>query len=273
MFSCCISCLDQYNSHMDTDKFLQIERDFHDNYSKSLNWDAPVSPMFSYGSDRDIKIEQYFKSLLGDISGKKVLDIGSGHGNCALNLALMGAEVTSIDLSPDLIAGCRHRAKVNNLKVEFMEMDACNLSFSNNYFDVVVGFRTIHHLPSIKKFYEEAYRVLKHGGSLIFVEPQKYNPFVEFGRRFIKNKETDRTPTEHPLVPSDLRDINIKFGRFQKREYDFLSVGVMAFKDIFKMPFLYRALYPIFTLVDSVLRFIPPLRPLYWQVVVKATKI
>ena len=253
-------------------KFLEIERQFHDNYAKGLDWDAPVGENYSYGTGKLTDVEKYFLELLGDIRGKYVLDIGSGHGNCALKLAQAGAIVTSIDISPSLIAGCLHRAKANNLSVDFKVMNACALLFDDKIFDAIVGFRSIHHLPDLQKFFLEAYRILKLGGILVIVEPQKYNPFVEFGRKYIKNKDTDRTPTEHTMVPSDIRLVKNVFGNLIKKEFYFLAVGTLFFKQILKFNRLYKLVSSIFYAIDKLLWHIPFLRPLYWQVVIRAKK-
>jgi ubiquinone/menaquinone biosynthesis C-methylase UbiE len=253
-------------------EYLEIEKVFHDNCADSFDWEKLISGNYSYDYDDAEEIIQYFEKLLGNVNNKKILDIGSGYGNCALTLSQKNAHVTSIDISKKLVKGCMKRAKSNNLKVDFKVMNACELSFNDNSFDNIVAFRTIHHLPDIKEFFLEAYRVLKKNGSLIIVEPQKYNPFVEFGRKFIRNKGTDRTITEHPLVPRNIRDLRQIFGEIEKKEFWFLSVGCLFFKDIINIQFLYKLSRIIFKRVDQILRYIPFLRPFYWQVVIKAEK-
>jgi hypothetical protein len=114
--------------------------------------------------------------------------------------------------------------------------------------------------------------VLKKNGFMVLCEPQKYNPFVEFGRKFIKNKETDRTITEHPLTPKDIRSAKKIFGNIEKKEFYLLTVGSLVFRDVFKIISLYKILYKIFYYIDFLLSFIPILRPLYWQVVFKVVK-
>lgn len=253
-------------------KFLSIEKQFHDNQAQNFNWDKVLTDSLSYGSDYDKAVEKYFYKLLGNIQYLKLLDIGSGTGNCALNLAKKKAHVTSIDISPLMIQGCRKRAENNNLNVNFIVMDANNMKFNDDEFDLIVGFRTIHHLPDLKKFYLDAYRILKKGGHLILVEPQKYNPFVEFGRKFIKNKSTDRTVTEHPLIPNDIKLVKKIFGNIEKKEFIFLSALSLIFIQIINVKMIYTVLFFFLSGVDRILSCIPFLKPLYWQVVLKVTK-
>ncbi len=251
-------------------EILEIEQNFHDKYAETLDWDKAIGEFMSYESDRISPVEQYFKEIIGDVKGKRILDVGSGHGNCALRLAKMGGSVSSIDISQKIIEGCRHRAAKNNVSVDFHVMDACTLEFNGDEFDLVVGFRTIHHLPDVGRFYMEARRVLKKKGRLILVEPQKYNPFVEFGRKFIKPH--DRTQTEHPLVPSDIRLAKKIFGNLETHEFEFLSVVSLFFKQVVNIPALYNIFLKILIPTDNILSMVPFLKPLYWQIVLICIK-
>jgi ubiquinone/menaquinone biosynthesis C-methylase UbiE len=258
---------------LEHNEFLKVERKFHDNYAKKLDWDKQLGELLSYeesGIDF-LEIEKYFNKMIGSVNGKKILDIGSGFGNAALNLAKNGAIVTSIDISPKLIEGCKYRAKKNNLTVDFQIMDASNLKFEDNTFDIILGFRTIHHLQNIREFLLNAIRFLKPGGFILIVEPQKFNPFVEFGRKFIKNGAEDRTVTEHPLIPKDIKIIKEVFGNLEKHEFSFLSAPCEVFK-IMKWEKIYKLSVHFFTFIDHLLWYLPFLRPLYWQVVIKCYK-
>lgn len=255
-----------------TEEYLEIERAFHDNYADTLDWDKPLSENLSY--DRDaygLETEEYFLQKLGNVTGKKLLDIGSGHGNTAFNLAKKGAIVYSIDIAPKLIEGCKYRSQKNNIPVDFKVMDASCLTFPDETFDIIVGFRTIHHLQDLSLFCKEAYRCLKKGGFLLIVEPQKHNPFVEFGRIFIKNKEDSRTPTEHPIIPKDIRMIREIFGNLEKKEFEFLQPAALTFRGI-RGQKLFRFSLKVLKPVDNLLQKIPFLRPLYWQVIIKTLK-
>lgn len=262
------------NTTLKSEEFLEIERAFHDSYAERLDWDKPLEEQFSYDAKNKgfSKVEELFRRMLGPIKGKRILDIGSGFGNAALNLAKEGAIVSSIDISEKLIKGCNHRAQKHDLEIDFLVMDAQNLKFEDDKFDIILGYRTIHHLQDIDVFLAEARRCVKPGGFVLFVEPQKFNPFIEFGRRFIKNSyEKDRTPTEHPIVPKDIKTMKRLFGNLEKREFIFLSAGCMLF-DMLGWQRIFKTSDRIFTSVDALLRYLPFLRPLYWQVVIKCYK-
>ena len=65
---------------------------------------------------------------LGVSAEMRVLDLGCGDGTTALPLARTGAEVTGIDIAPNLVAAGNKRAKEAGLtRLKFREGDACNL--------------------------------------------------------------------------------------------------------------------------------------------------
>jgi len=118
-----------------------------------------------------------------------VLEIGCGVGYFTQEIVKSGAQVTAIDISPDLLDVAREKMKNDN--VIFKVENAYNLSFSDNNFDTIVGSSILHHLE-VNKALSEFHRVLKPGGTLFFTEPNMVNPqvFLErhtalFGRLII----------------------------------------------------------------------------------------
>jgi len=96
------------------------------------------------------------------IKNKKVLDIGTGYGDGAHYLFIKGAkEVIGIDNSK--MAIMEAKKKFPQKKLVFEIMDALQLRFPKNYFDVVVAFEILEHLPTKKHkvFLENIKSVLK----------------------------------------------------------------------------------------------------------------
>ena len=83
---------------------------------------------------------------LGDVSVKRVLDYGCGHGMAAVVLARRGAQVTAFDLSADYLAEARLRAAANSVVINFVESDAHHLPFADGKFDAIWGNAILHHL-------------------------------------------------------------------------------------------------------------------------------
>jgi len=61
---------------------------------------------------------------LGLKAGDKVLDVACGTGNLAIPAARTGADVTGLDIAPNLLEQARQRAASEGLKIEFVEGDA-----------------------------------------------------------------------------------------------------------------------------------------------------
>ncbi len=117
--------------------------------------------------------------LLGDVSGKKILDVGAGTGRVSVLLAKLGAEVVALDVSAQMLERLKIK-RFKDCKIETVVGDGENLPFENNSFDVVVAAFFIVHLKNPTRFFDEAYRVLKDGGTLVVTNiNQKEPPEVE----------------------------------------------------------------------------------------------
>ncbi|PYS72446.1 MAG: SAM-dependent methyltransferase [Acidobacteria bacterium] len=69
--------------------------------------------------------------------GMKVLDVACGNGALAIPAAKLGAEVSGMDIAPEMIRQARERAEQEGVKAEFAEGDAEALQYEDNSFDVV----------------------------------------------------------------------------------------------------------------------------------------
>ena len=96
-----------------------------------------------------------------------ILDVGTGTGFFAVLLAQQGHRVEGIDLTPAMLEEARWLAKQRNLDIAFREMDAQNLDYPNDSFDVVISRNLTWTLPDPERAYAEWFRVLKPGGVLL----------------------------------------------------------------------------------------------------------
>ena len=96
-----------------------------------------------------------------------ILDVGTGTGFFAVLLAQQGHRVEGIDLTPAMLEEARTLAKQRNLDITFREMDAQNLAYPDDTFDVVISRNLTWTLPDPQRAYAEWFRVLKPGGVLL----------------------------------------------------------------------------------------------------------
>lgn len=119
------------------------------------------------------------KLLSYNLEGKKVLEIGCGRGGFSNYMASVTKESTSIyacDYSETALEIAKGKYSNHN-EIQWKKEDIQNLSFQNNFFDIIVSCETIEHVRQPEKALKELYRVLKPGGSLILACPNYFNFF------------------------------------------------------------------------------------------------
>src|SRR5205807_6805717 len=100
--------------------------------------------------------------------GMRVLDVGCGTGVVAITAAHLGALVTAIDLTPQLLERARENSRIAGLDVDWREADAEALPFGDTQFDVVLSQFAHMFAPRPDVAISEMLRVLKPGGTIAF---------------------------------------------------------------------------------------------------------
>ncbi|MGI6005942.1 MAG: methyltransferase domain-containing protein [Ruminococcus sp.] len=157
-------------------------------------------PMIAYGrivknyDDRKVRITRYWGKRSGSFleqrrrelhsplakrwldaierqmpAGKKlnILDVGCGTGFFSILLAKRGHRVTGTDLTPEMIEHSIQLAKEEGAACSFQVMDAENLDFADDSFDLVISRNLTWTLPHAEQAYREWKRVLKPDGILL----------------------------------------------------------------------------------------------------------
>lgn len=98
----------------------------------------------------------------------KLLDIGCGTGQLIGDLIKIcpSAEYTGIDKSSAMIK----MANGKNLPCTFLEQDAININFNANTFDFITCCHSFPYYHNKTAIVENIYRVLKNGGTAIFIQ-------------------------------------------------------------------------------------------------------
>ena len=97
----------------------------------------------------------------------KILDVGCGTGFFTILLTKQGHEVTGVDLTPEMIERSICLAKEEQADCRFQVMDAENLEFEDETFDLVISRNLTWTLPDVEQAYGEWKRVLKKDGILL----------------------------------------------------------------------------------------------------------
>jgi ubiquinone/menaquinone biosynthesis C-methylase UbiE len=121
---------------------------------------------------RDVDFLNLLVEKLDLPKNSKVLDVGTGRGIMAITLALNGYKV--ITGEPEGTYWADWKSSVKKVKVEdmveFIPLNAENLTFENGEFDAVFLYTTFHHINDKERALTELLRVLKPKGLLAIIE-------------------------------------------------------------------------------------------------------
>ena len=113
--------------------------------------------------------EPRVRSLLGDVKGLTVADIGCGTGRHTIHLSEVGAQVTAVDFAPEMMAQAIEKAK--DLEVRFVTHDLTErFPFDSDAFDRVLCCLVLEHIQNLEVIISEMARICRPGGFVIISE-------------------------------------------------------------------------------------------------------
>jgi SAM-dependent methyltransferase len=164
--------------------------------------------------------------LLGSVNDRVLLDYGCGLGEESIYFAKLGAHVFAIDASEVGIEITQRRAAFNGVaeRVNAQVMDATNTTFPSNSFDLVHGLGILHHI-GLQTGLLEVRRVLKPGGTAVFLEPMGNVRFIEKCKGWLHSRLEKRldlikvTADEENLKLNEILDCAAQFSYFKAYPY------------------------------------------------------
>ncbi|MFL5327414.1 MAG: class I SAM-dependent methyltransferase [Gemmataceae bacterium] len=201
---------------------IASERNFHDAQARARALTFAHEPhRLQFSDDEYLNHEPWVRpamARLGDVRGKRVLDLGCGHGMAAVVLARRGARVTACDLSPGYVTEAQQRAAANGVSIRFNTADAEHLPYADHSFNAVWGHAILHHLD-VPTAARELRRVLKPSGVAVFCEPWAGNPLLRAARRWLTH-----TPDEQPLSRAQVAQLREVFGEVSVQGWQLVSM-------------------------------------------------
>ena len=146
----------------------------------------------------------------------RILDIGTGPGFFTINLTKLGHDVIGIDVGKEMIRVAKENAEVCGVDCKFMVMNANDLQFEDNSFDVIINRNVTWTLPDLFECYREWRRVLDSDGKLIIFDANHYkNVFDDYELRklCLRTREhvmQDQTPY------SDYFDFHVRWSYWEE---------------------------------------------------------
>ncbi|MDH5546799.1 MAG: methyltransferase [Gammaproteobacteria bacterium] len=272
-----------YESHDETvvekNDRLQKERDFHDAWAESE--DVEKIDVLSANEVCTAPEMRYITKRLGNIKGKRLLDVGCGLGEASVYFALLGADVTSSDLSQGMLDATTRLAVANgvNVKQHLASAEEMKLS-ADEKFDIIYAGNLLHHVD-IEETIKRVRPHLAADGVFVTWDPLAYNPAINVYR---KMAEDVRTPDEHPLTWSDIKLFRKHYGKVETKYFWLTTLVIFVimalaqkrnpnkerfWKVVVEEGNKWKWLYQPLEFIDRILLFVfPPLRLLCWNVVV-----
>jgi ubiquinone/menaquinone biosynthesis C-methylase UbiE len=142
---------------LNADPFLQFKQ------AQKQGW-AHFSALEAVTTPQAPRLLRHAKVRAGD----RLLDVGCGTGVVSITAARLGAKVTGLDLTPELLQRARENARISEVAVEFHEGDAEDLPFADASFDVVLSQFGHMFAPRPEVAISEMLRVLRPEGTIGF---------------------------------------------------------------------------------------------------------
>lgn len=152
----------------------QNDPEFETAFGRHVHWGywADPSSATRTANDYALAAEALSQQVYGAAQvadGQQILDVGCGFGGtvASLNENFTNLNLVGVNIDERQLERARQKvtARASN-RIEFKQGDACALPISDQAFDRVLAVECIFHFPDRRRFFEEAFRVLKPGGYL-----------------------------------------------------------------------------------------------------------
>jgi len=260
----------------------QKEVDFHDQWAASTKVsEVEVRAAFEAITAPE---NRFILSQMGSIKGKRILDIGSGLGESSVYFALLGADVTTVDISPKMVELAVKLGETYGVKLTGVVSAAESLNVSNSSFDFVYIGNLMHHITDRAKMFEQIQQALKPNGKFFSWDPLAYNPVINVYRKMATQV---RTEDEAPLTTADLALAKKYFYNVGHQEFWFLSLVIFLkyyfidrvhpnsdryWKRILRETDSSLWWFKPLQKVDQIIAKLPVMRWMAWNIVIWGTK-
>lgn len=184
-----------------------INNEFYEELKEGWHelWDHPIALL---RAENKIRAPWMANELLKRfLSPVRVLDIGCGGGFLSNHLAILGHQVTGIDLSPSSLEAAKRTDTTKS--VTYLPANAYQLPFDNHSFEAVAAMDILEHVENPDQLLKEASRVLCPGGLFFFHTFNRnllsYLMIIKGVEWFVKN--TPKNMHVYPLfiTPKELK--------------------------------------------------------------------
>jgi SAM-dependent methyltransferase len=139
--------------------------------------------------------------LLGDLKGKRVLELGCGGAQCSIAFAKQGATAIGVDFSSEQLAFARRLCDREEVKVELRQGDLADLAFLRaDSVDLVFSAYAFGYVEDLGRVFRQVHRVLKVGAPLVFSLPHPAYDMIDDDSEqplLVRRSYFDRSPIDY----------------------------------------------------------------------------
>jgi ubiquinone/menaquinone biosynthesis C-methylase UbiE len=141
--------------------------------------------------------------LLGDLKGKRVLELGCGGAQCSIAFAKQGATAIGVDFSAQQLAFARRLCEREDVRVELRQGDLADLAFLRaDSIDLVFSSHAFGYVEDLNRVFRQVHRVLKPGAPLVFSLPHPLAGIFDGDGPeplSVRRSYFDKSPVEHEM--------------------------------------------------------------------------
>jgi SAM-dependent methyltransferase len=141
--------------------------------------------------------------LLGDLKGKRVLELGCGGAQCSIAFAKQGATAIGVDFSAEQLAFARRLCERDEVRIELRQGDLADLAFLRaDSIDLVFSAYAFGYVDDLNRVFRQVHRVLKVGAPLVFSLPHPAYDMIDDDSEeplLIRRSYFDRAPIDYEV--------------------------------------------------------------------------
>ena len=138
--------------------------------------------------------------LLGDLKGKRVLELGCGAAQCSIAFAKQGATAIAVDVSSEQLAYARRLCEAEEVRVDLRQGDMADLAFLRaDSVDLVFSAFAFQYVEDLNRVFRLVHRLLKVGAPLVFSLPHPAYAMIDDEAEpdlLVRRSYFDRSPID-----------------------------------------------------------------------------
>lgn len=164
-----------------------------------------------------------FRNVMPDVKGKKILDLGCGHGENDKYYKELGAKsILGLDISTHMIDIANKYNKLSDIDYKVMAME--DIGQINDKFDIVISSLAFHYIQDYNKLLKDIYNLLNKEGYLIFSQEHSFTTCIKY---------TENVKKGHTIIDDKYFGLFSDYNRLGIRTKEWFEKNVIKYHRTF----------------------------------------